>query len=360
MSIAEVYKRQTEEPREVRRADLCREMQRHSPSGPPDIGSVVVPVAGKADPFCLFDRYVGGKFQCDQWRGDGVAVHRITRHIRSGRETTAFVGSFPVDPCWLLAMTREDGITKRDLSDVVQHCIKKWIEVFYPDLVIVKPSAGELLDFLFRLDDTGEVRVFGSSLRYPGKGSQTTRHEEDLSAVVERIEGEGGFLNKASYQLEADHRTYCASVARDGVFHFHSGDVALFLEHVSSFVNRIQAQQERIEVSQPEDAREGLRAVDLSFPAYQVLGEESEEKKLVEVLESDSAFAVTVFHGNPYLHMEVFDLPNGSSFTVYSRDSSVLRVFPGPHASNVSLTRMVDRIRQEFAECEEAKVTLPL
>jgi hypothetical protein len=336
---------------------LVEELAAVAPQGPPDIAVAFLPLWGEAGPFEAFASYAGETYRLRQERAEGFAFHRVQKTIRPApgevRQATGVFASFPFSDAWLLAMTRDDCLSGRNFTDVIENCLTAFAEVFYPYLVAVTPSAVAVRSFLGWLDDLGgSLRVLRSTMRFSERGFQTTQRSEGIGDTLDRLDEEGGFLHRATYELATAEGSYVATVSRDGLAHFHGGALRLFLRHFGELLDRAMAERFLLK-STGEEVREGyLQALDLVFGRAGLLSGIEATERLVDVIESDPAFVVRVLHGNPYLHLSVMDVRDGSTFSVYSHQETTARIIAGPSASSASLNRMVGRIRREFAELE--------
>ncbi len=336
---------------------LVAELAHVAPQGPPDIAIVFLPLWGEGGPFEAFGSYAGKSYRLQQDRADGLAFHRVEKTIRPAagdeRKAIGLFASFAFSDGWLLAMTRDDWLAGRNFTDVIENCLTGFAEVFYPYLVALTPSALGLRRFLGWLDDLeGDMRVLRSTMRFSERGFQTTQRSEGIGDTLDRLEEEGGFLHKATYELRTADGRYVATISRDGLAHFHEGDVQLFLQHFRQLVDRAMADRAVLGPA-PEELHEGcFQGVDLTFDRAGLLSGIEATERFVDVIESDPAFVVTVLHGNPYLHLSVIDVRDGSTFSVYSHQQATAKIIAGPSASRASLNRMIGRIRRDFAELQ--------
>jgi len=334
---------------------LVQELAHVAPQGPPDIAVAFLPLWGEAGPSEAFGSYVGESYRLHQDEADGLAFHRVEKTIRPAvgeeRKAIGVFASFPFSDCWLLAMSRDDWVAGRNFTDVIENCLTGFAEVFYPCLIPLTPSALGLRKFLGWLDDLeGDLQVLRSTMRFCEKGFQTTQRSEGIGDTLDRLEEEGGFLHRATYELRIPEGRYVATISRDGLSHFHEGDVQLFLQHFRELVGQTMAAR-AVLGSAPEELRERcVQSVELAFDRARLLSGIEATERLVDVIESDPVFVVTVLHGNPYLHLSVIDVRDGSTFSVYSHEEATAKIIAGPSASNASLNRMIGRIRRDFAE----------
>lgn len=363
MSIADTLTRNADEFARVTMAELLADLQRTAPCGPPDIAVALVPLLTPSNPADVFTRYSGVSYKYEQHGANGFVVHHVAKTVRpaggEARVADGHFASFSRADCWMLAMGKDDVLEGRHFTDVLQHCVLGWTEVFYPALSILSPTSSDLQGHLAGLQqEGGAVRVIRSTMRYPERGHQATQHPEQLEDTFERVEDEGGFLQKVTYEYGSQDGTYVGSASREGVAHFHSGDLQLFLTHMVGLQRRALDAQVAVPLGDRNLSPRAFAAVELDFGSRPLLGDLLGAERLVEVIDEDPALAVTVLHGNPYLHAVVADLQEGSTFTLLSRSTTQVRILPGPGAGKVSLNRLMAKIRQGFAEARWAGVEI--
>jgi len=363
MALHALLRQSDTHPPGLVRDRLLEQFRAVAPCGPPDIAAVFLPLLTPEDPHGVFRKYAGSSYTVEQARSQGIAIHTVTKTIRSGpqaeRTASCSFASFQIGETWLLGMTREDLLAGKNLSDVIRNCLCDWVDMFYPSLSRLEFTEKQLRHHLTSLNTaTSEAIVLRSIMRYPGKGYLSAEHEESLADTFQRLDKEGGFLDRVTYESRCSDGQYAATVARDGIAHYHRGSFDLFLGDLDRLIRQSLADLETYDMPEAAPAEGTLTGVELDFGARPLLSDIEDTESFVEALESDPALVVVVLHGNPYLHLEVIDCQDGSTFSVFSREGLKARILPGPGSSSVSLKRMAGCIRRNFAECQQERVTI--
>jgi len=75
-----------------------------------------------------------------------------------------------------------------------------------------------------------------------------------------------------------------------------------------------------------------------------------ENQKLIDSLRTMRASALSVLHGNPYVHLSVFDYFDGSSFDIWVLTTNQIIIVPQLKASFQSIKRLINHIFDNYAE----------
>lgn len=77
-----------------------------------------------------------------------------------------------------------------------------------------------------------------------------------------------------------------------------------------------------------------------------------DNRRFIQALKKIPAASVSVFHGNPYIHLGLIDYFDGSSFDMWILDDNMLVVVPQMKGTIQSIKRVVNHIFDTYAEGE--------
>lgn len=83
--------------------------------------------------------------------------------------------------------------------------------------------------------------------------------------------------------------------------------------------------------------------------ADDVLTDRPNNQALVNTIGSLPRVSVNAFHINPYLHVSVVDLTDGSTMDLFADDPATLSVIPGKRCSVSAVSRVFDQVYNHFA-----------
>lgn len=87
-----------------------------------------------------------------------------------------------------------------------------------------------------------------------------------------------------------------------------------------------------------------------------VFQDKDQNRRLIEVLHKLPDAALSVFHGNPYLHASLVDYATGSSYVLWITDNAAIKIVPELRATPGSLERICNHITEHFAEGEIGEI----
>jgi len=330
-----------------------------------ELGVVMIPLGVEVDePFSAFEQYVGHTFNATNNRlTEQISVHRISHHTRRSDVNRYLEGHFMclrIQDVWFAAMTHQDLVHGQNLSDFRDLCLLPWIELFYPGLRRMRIRARSLLNHLQYLHEASypDLIVLRADIRLRN-GHMHIEQPEGVDVLAERLEREHGYLDGATYRVSGDP-SYEATCRRDGLLYFHRGDFDSCLAEWLLLLGQERELHEVLEQAVRQREPGIVGAVDITFEESLTPSVAASGEVLVRILDSSSRHTVSVLHGNPYLHFSVFDLINGSAFTVFSCGGGI-RILPGLNASEAALSNLLNVISQDFLEVESVSATsLPL
>lgn len=321
-----------------------------------ELGVVMVPLGVETDePFRVFEKYVGHAFSVSSRRlTEQISVHRISHHTRRSDDNRFLEGHFmclQLQEAWFAAMTHQDLVHGQNLSDFRDLCLLPWIELFYPGLHRMRIRARTILLHLQNLHERSgtDLVVLRADIRLRN-GHMHIEQPEGVDVLAERLERERAHLDGATYRVSGEV-SYEATCRRDGLLYYHRGDFNACLAQWLLLLGHEKGLDEVLEKALQQDTPGAVGAVDIGFVESLAPSVAASGDALVRILDSGSRHTASVLHGNPYLHFSVFDLVNGSAFTVFSCGRGI-RILPGRNASKAALSNLLGVISQHFLEVE--------
>ncbi len=354
--------------------DLFTEMQRMLQVSPHNISAVFMPLysEGQIPAASHFKRYKGKRYEVEQKDFQDFSVLKLQKEVvyaGESRVVEGFIATYKDEGHQYLFSASTDVAMAHDFGDFLEHNVYRWLECFYPFLSVVTFSGTDMLDFITSLEDgSRSVQIISSGLAFV-PGSQTTRVPETLRKVKQRLKNEkGAALERVTFKLLPEKYSdspmdYCITVLRDGSIYYHEGRIDRFREDISRLLDKSTANVQKLKgiVGQRESSVRKFTGLKLFFKNLDMLSEIERGEAFVEALESDRVNVVTLLHGNPYVHIVVTDMVDGSSFSIYSADVNEVKIVPGSYSTKASLNRLLGTIRRKFAEPtgqEEYSVTV--
>lgn len=331
---------------------------------PPEISIALLAIeTDGVRPADLFSSYMGRTYEVEtKGLSDWLSVHRIGKRVRGtvseSRWVSGYIAEFRFGNSWYLLTTRHDCTEAKGFRDFIDHCVVLWSDLFTPSILPRTARSRDLLQHLERLEEAAdeELLILRSTLRFPHGGHQETvkKEKERLADVLERIVDEGGYLHRVSVSTSGS-RSFTATLGRDGQIHWHSGDLVALLEVSEALYGMLESEIGLAHSVTRMDQPDIQSMIELSFCEGIDLRTDEEAERLVEVLDRDSSFAVTVLHGNPYLNVRILDLSCGASLTAYADENRGLRVYPRANVTEAGIRHLVAKLSEGFCEIDSMR-----
>ena len=166
-----------------------------------------------------------------------------------------------------------------------------------------------------------------------------------------KARNEDKYVDKVRFEAyQGEELLISGVVQRDGVTQFNGGNATIYSE---TFLNYyVQEGQEKAELfGDKERSRDTgeVQQIELAFEEP-VFHEPQDNEKLINALSEVNKTNITVYHKNPYAHVSVLDIIDGSSSDVFITDSDKISIVPSYRSSLNSLMRISDKISKEFDE----------
>lgn len=191
------------------------------------------------------------------------------------------------------------------------------------------------------------VQRDGSVIRFPRR---TTGAE-----LFRRLERDEAVLRGLDFRLgSAERPALTASLARECRIRYRNGSLHA-LEQLLLAPLEVHTQRHFRSLRPPVDTEAAGRGVCFKF-RRNVMADTSANKRLVDALGRLRRASVNAYHSNPYLHVGIVDLWDGSTMDLFAHVADELEVIPGPYCSDQAVSRVFDHVYDSFAPGEIADV----
>jgi hypothetical protein len=243
--------------------------------------------------------------------------------------------------------------------------LRRFLKKQYPRLVPILLSQSELrlaAKMLKRVSDH-EVRVTSFSAKESlhgrtAKPAKSVREwtDEELDGALANIQERGQILTSLDvefYPMVGQHshirpNAHC-KIRKDGEIEV-SGSFRLALETVAVHVAKVGERKLRFYHGRGlREASYTPRPLAINY-AQPIFEDMQNVRKLVSVLTDYKDSMHAVIHGNPYAHVRLTDLWDGSSFDVWAVPPQRIALVPGLKASEAAFERLVHFIFEAFHE----------
>jgi len=175
--------------------------------------------------------------------------------------------------------------------------------------------------------------------------SRPFREAFEVAAAENRL------VDKITFEVTCEDDTLLtAFLSRDGQSKFLGGQsdhyFSTLLPTYASFA------QEKTDVLKDKERSRNtgdVHPIELTFE-NDIFTRTEDNVKLIDSLEDLSDSNVTVYHQNPYAHLSVLDLIDGSSCDVFVTDSDEVMLVPSYKGSLNSLMRIAEKLSREIDE----------
>lgn len=281
-----------------------------------------------------------------------VELERTIRRsdIEGGERTVS--GSFACFPhegseVWTTVTGDEPDFFERGINWLLSKAAPQITEFF--------ASSADLQTILDRLDSSigGESEILATEVvSYTHDDEGNINYERKPYPVAFRkARSEDKYVDKVRFEAyQGEELLISGVVQRDGVTQFNGGNATIYSE---TFLNSyVQEGQEKAELfGDKERSRDTgeVQQIELTFEEP-VFHEPQDNEKLINALSEVNKTNITVYHKNPYAHVSVLDIIDGSSSDVFITDSDKISIVPSYRSSLNSLMRLSDKISKEFDE----------
>lgn len=231
---------------------------------------------------------------------------------------------------------------------------------FYTEFSKVSFTSRELENLLGNLESTTEGRIISKQVIYKeaiknveGRITDITWTQEEFKKSFESAIEKNEFIDKIKFELRRDRKSILNGyLTREGIFKFN-GNFSIFLSSfLENSVMKIGVKKSsflRKNISEKFDGSVKSLRLKFSSPVFE---EHKKNKEFIYVLSLLKDSLHMVHHGNPYLHVSVSDLLDGSSFDLISFDDYNLHILSKDRSSLSSVNRIINHIFENFYEGE--------
>jgi len=317
-------------------------------------------VYSKTSPSEVFDHFVTTGRGIIPASNKGPAYEFKTSESSRGSRVPFFVMPF------------ETGHLSKHVAAVISICksgqwrsLRRAMKNMYPRLVPILLSQGELVRAAKSLkQQTGhDVRVLALSAKERLQGA-ANRHrrsvrywtDEELDEVLMKVQDQQQILTSLEVQFfpRIDELAHVvpdaiAKIRKDGELEV-SGSFRVAFDSIAVPVARAGLQKLNFFSGRGlREAQYAAKPLAITFDAP-VFDELPTVRKLVKTLVHYPKSMHAVAHGNPYAHLQMTDLLDGSSFDVWAVPPNRIALIPGLKASEGAFERLVSYIFDSFRE----------
>lgn len=236
----------------------------------------------------------------------------------------------------------------------------------YPDLVPITLTQRELIEGVRAYRDQANgfaVRVKEYSARERGAGGEYRRTvrewtDEQLSGVVEQIYTRQQVIKSIKLAFFRTLRGQIdpvpaldAKITRTGQVEI-SGRYQLAKQTVVERLAAVgSAKLMRYSGRGMRERQYSAAPLRIAFRS-KVFADIEELRKLVDILKGYPNSMYSVQHGNPYMHMRLFDVFDGSGFDLWAVADDSLVLMPRTSASEAAIERLITYVFEEYREGE--------
>lgn len=175
--------------------------------------------------------------------------------------------------------------------------------------------------------------------------------ELSLEKAFEWTENENGWFQNLTFKIK---KPQCpgveTSISRKGVIKTN-GHFNLLYEYFTLPISKTVHENIRFfsRRARLDNSSRDIRPLCIDF-GYERFREVEENKKFIDSFRTMKASSVSIMHGNPYIHLSLFDYFDGSSFDIWVLSSDKVVIVPQMKASFQSIKRLMNHIFDNYAE----------
>lgn len=293
-------------------------------------------------------------------RARGVDTIRVTDHVRLVRARLAnssyVIAIWPVDDrVFHLAGT----VPATD--DAWERVQNAWMNAAAPHVspvILNRADFGDIGDALAEHGNIETTRMTARVLRDSSSYSRGWPSIPDRARPTHREAlGETAGMSVHSLMLEVGGRTRL-QVRRSSGASFYRGDFNMFSSVVLQRLSRAAIDRRSLLAERRRAPQAGVSSV-LAMTIDELdLDDPRVRDRLRSAIAKVRGLQLAVVHDNPYVHLLVTDILNGSSFDVLVTDAGRVEILPGFEPSVGSLARVTDAIGEALGMKELYEVDL--
>lgn len=180
------------------------------------------------------------------------------------------------------------------------------------------------------------------------------RLRPDHHAAISEAEDEGASVRALTLHVQGHLDVH---LRRRAGATFYAGDFTLFEQVVMGRMTRAAAQRRSLMSGRARVLGEQTPAPIQIKLDDDVFSDATTTGDLLREVEGLRDIALAVLHRNPYLHVTVSDLTDGSNYDVFVTSTDTIEIHPGFRASMGSLSRISQALGERFAATEITEAT---
>jgi hypothetical protein len=244
--------------------------------------------------------------------------------------------------------------------DLLHQELRSLLKHYYHEVILSFIKSHDLIRLLekYRIEnDLDEIMITRASqkIRYFDKRKITsiTWPKSSLEEASIWLENNDGFFTSLQFKaMQLDREVTNSFIDRQGTVRIERNFSKVFqslvkpnlksLDHyVELFMNRGRRENKLLEA----------RPLEINFE-QEVFKEKTNHSNFIEMISLLEDASVSVLHGNPYIHLNVMDYIDGSSYDLWVVDSKQILLVPQLNSTIASLKRVVNHIYDYYAEGE--------
>lgn len=258
--------------------------------------------------------------------------------------------------------------------EFVQNTLRRFLNSYYPDVSRVFFTSNELRMLLRKLQSAtnGEVitdRVTAFSRALSAKKTQElivpekpSKRKEPKNAAVkyyydkpfedafDEAIANDEWIDKIQFHLEVNRKiTLEAFLSRGGLIKMKRSFFPIYQTLFPYLLDIIQGKfklySNRARIA--ERPKPSPLVLELEYDVFEDI---KMNHKFIETLQQMPYVSLSVYHGNPYIHLSIVDYLDGSSFEIWVLSANEITLVPQLRASEASISRIVNHIFARFRE----------
>ena len=175
--------------------------------------------------------------------------------------------------------------------------------------------------------------------------------EFSIEKAFEWVANENGWFQNLTFRINRPSMpTTEISISRNGIvrsnryFKLIFSDFILPISKVSYENIKFFSKRARL-----EDPDRNIHPLVIDLGEDQFINPE-ENHKFIDIMKTMKATSLSVIHGNPYIHISLFDYYDGSSFDVWVLSADKIIIVPQLKASFQAIKRLINYVFDNYAE----------
>lgn len=241
---------------------------------------------------------------------------------------------------WLFKRTEPDVSNFYIDSGSIRSVIQSWEHTLASDIQILA------------------VETVAYSHTDEGNISYETRPYREAFLAAEE---DNRYVDKIKFVARGDEERIVLKgfISRGGHLKLLQGSVSMFFDTIlPHYATEGQKKVDVVTDKERSSETGEVNQIELNFEEA-IFGDVSDNERLIKALEGLTNTNVTVYHNNPYAHVSVLDLIDGSSCDVFVTEPDTVSIVPSYKGSPNSLMRISEQLSRELDEGRFASMEQP-